>query len=243
VLANFRATITYHPLGVVGVIGPWNYPIFTPMGSIAYALAAGNAVVFKPSELTPLVGVKIVELAAKALSVPDVLQIVTGAGRDRRRAVQGRGRQAGLHRLDRDRQEGHGGVRRDLDPGADELGGKDPMIVADDADLDAAAEAAVFGALTNTGQACISIERHLRRRAGLPAVRRQGLGRGRQGQGRRRRRPPRGHDLVGPGRDRPPPPRGRGRPRRQGPDRRPRRESSATSSSPPCWSTSTTTCW
>ena len=60
-LANYRATISYHPLGVVGVIGPWNYPIFTPMGSIAYALAAGNTVVFKPSELTPLTGVKIAE--------------------------------------------------------------------------------------------------------------------------------------------------------------------------------------
>ena len=79
-LANFRATVSYHPLGVIGVIGPWNYPIFTPMGSIAYALAAGNAVVFKPSELTPLVGAKLVELAQRSLSIPDVLQVVTGAG-------------------------------------------------------------------------------------------------------------------------------------------------------------------
>src|SRR5687768_81082 len=55
-MANFRATIGYAPLGVVGVIGPWNYPIFTPFGSICYALAAGNTVVFKPSELTPLTG-------------------------------------------------------------------------------------------------------------------------------------------------------------------------------------------
>jgi acyl-CoA reductase-like NAD-dependent aldehyde dehydrogenase len=51
--ANQAATLGYEPLGVVGVIGPWNYPVFTPMGSIAYALAAGNTVVFKPSELTP----------------------------------------------------------------------------------------------------------------------------------------------------------------------------------------------
>jgi acyl-CoA reductase-like NAD-dependent aldehyde dehydrogenase len=56
-LANFRATISYHPLGVIGVIGPWNYPLFTPFGSISYALAAGNAVVWKPSELTPLFAV------------------------------------------------------------------------------------------------------------------------------------------------------------------------------------------
>jgi len=54
--ANHAALLEYQPLGVVGVIGPWNYPVFTPMGSIAYALAAGNAVVFKPSEFTPAVG-------------------------------------------------------------------------------------------------------------------------------------------------------------------------------------------
>src|ERR1700712_213303 len=54
--ANHEATVEYPPLGVVGVIGPWNYPVFTPMGSIAYSLAAGNTVVFKPSEYTPGVG-------------------------------------------------------------------------------------------------------------------------------------------------------------------------------------------
>src|SRR5580692_2086563 len=53
---NQASTLEYLPLGVVGVIGPWNYPVFTPVGSIAYALAAGNAVVFKPSELTPATG-------------------------------------------------------------------------------------------------------------------------------------------------------------------------------------------
>src|SRR5579875_2731951 len=53
---NQASMVEYQPLGVVGVIGPWNYPVFTPIGSIAYALAAGNAVVFKPSELTPAVG-------------------------------------------------------------------------------------------------------------------------------------------------------------------------------------------
>ncbi|MGE3544125.1 MAG: aldehyde dehydrogenase family protein, partial [Kofleriaceae bacterium] len=60
-MANYKATINYRPLGVVGVSGPWNYPMFTPLGSIAYALAAGNTVVFKPSELMPLLGVKLGE--------------------------------------------------------------------------------------------------------------------------------------------------------------------------------------
>lgn len=158
-LANFRATVSYHPLGVVGVIGPWNYPIFTPMGSIAYALAAGNAVVFKPSELTPLVGVKMVELAARSLSIPDVLQIVTGAGPTGAALCK-----AGVDKLAFTGSTATGkkvmaACAETLTPVLMELGGKDPMIVAEDADVDAAAEAAVFGALTNTGQACISIER------------------------------------------------------------------------------------
>ena len=78
-LANFRATISYHPLGVIGVIGPWNYPLFTPMGSIAYALAAGNAVVWKPSELTPLVALEVEKIAGE-----DVRAARPAAGRDRR---------------------------------------------------------------------------------------------------------------------------------------------------------------
>jgi aldehyde dehydrogenase (NAD+) len=61
-MANMSATVERSPLGVVGVIGPWNYPVFTPMGSIAYALAAGNTVVFKPSEYTPGVGIALAEL-------------------------------------------------------------------------------------------------------------------------------------------------------------------------------------
>src|SRR5258706_1204204 len=69
-LANFRATVSYHPLGVIGVIGPWNYPLFTPMGSIAYALAAGNTVVWKPSELTPLGALEIEKLAKQSFALP-----------------------------------------------------------------------------------------------------------------------------------------------------------------------------
>jgi aldehyde dehydrogenase (NAD+) len=79
-LANHRARVSYEPLGVVGVIGPWNYPLYTPMGSIAYALAAGNCVVFKPSELTPLTARLLAECAEAAIPIPDVLQVVTGFG-------------------------------------------------------------------------------------------------------------------------------------------------------------------
>src|SRR3954454_10212636 len=79
--ANHAAYLEYQPMGVIGVIGPWNYPVFTPMGSIAYALAAGNAVVFKPSEHTPAIGAWLA--AAWRAAVPDctdVFQVVTGFG-------------------------------------------------------------------------------------------------------------------------------------------------------------------
>ena len=66
---NQASTVEYQPLGVVGVIGPWNYPVFTPVGSIAYALAAGNAVVFKPSELTPATGDWLVQSFGEALGI------------------------------------------------------------------------------------------------------------------------------------------------------------------------------
>ncbi|HPH66447.1 MAG TPA: aldehyde dehydrogenase family protein [Kofleriaceae bacterium] len=159
ILANFRATISYAPLGVIGVIGPWNYPVQTPVGSIAYALAAGNAVVWKPSELTPLIAVRIAEIAAATLPVRDTLQVVTGAGETgaalARAAVDkiaftgsaATGKRVMMAAAER------------LTPVLLELGGKDPMIVTDDADLEKAAEACVFGGLTNNGQACVSIER------------------------------------------------------------------------------------
>jgi acyl-CoA reductase-like NAD-dependent aldehyde dehydrogenase len=158
-LANYRATISYHPLGVVGVIGPWNYPLFTPMGSIAYALAAGNAVVWKPSELTPLIAVRVAEIAAKTFALPDLLQVVTGAGST--------GASLARSAVDKVAFTGSAATGKRvmmaaaerLTPVLLELGGKDPMIVADDADLEKAAEACVYGALTNTGQACISVER------------------------------------------------------------------------------------
>ena len=158
-MANFRCTVSYHPLGVIGVIGPWNYPILTPMGSIAYALAAGNAVVFKPSELTPLTGQLIGEIGREAFKVPDLLQVVTGDGRTG----------AALARADVDKIAFTGSpatgkrvmaaAAERLTPVLMELGGKDPMVVAEDADLDKAAEAAVWGAMSNAGQACVSIER------------------------------------------------------------------------------------
>ncbi|MFT3693337.1 MAG: aldehyde dehydrogenase family protein [Kofleriaceae bacterium] len=158
-LANFRATVSYHPLGVVGVIGPWNFPINTPMGSIAYALAAGNAIVWKPSELTPLIAVEIAKIAAKTFALPDLLQVVTGAG-----ATGAALAKSAVDKISFTGSAATGkrvmqAAAERLTPVLMELGGKDAMIVTDDADVEKAAEAAVYGALSNAGQACVAVER------------------------------------------------------------------------------------
>jgi acyl-CoA reductase-like NAD-dependent aldehyde dehydrogenase len=158
--ANHAAYLEYQPLGVIGVIGPWNYPVFTPMGSIAYALAAGNAVVFKPSEHTPAVGAWLA--AAWRAAVPDcadAFQVVTGFG-DTGAALC----RAGVDKLAFTGSAPTGkkvmaACAENLVPVLMELGGKDAMIVDDDADVVAAADAAVWGAMSNAGQTCIGIER------------------------------------------------------------------------------------
>jgi acyl-CoA reductase-like NAD-dependent aldehyde dehydrogenase len=158
--ANHTAYLEYQPLGVIGVIGPWNYPVFTPMGSIAYSLAAGNAVVFKPSEYTPAIGAWLA--AAWRAAVPDAVdafQVVTGFG-DTGAALC----RAGVDKLAFTGSAPTGrkvmaACAEDLVPVLMELGGKDAMIVDDDADVVAAADAAVWGAMSNAGQTCIGIER------------------------------------------------------------------------------------
>jgi acyl-CoA reductase-like NAD-dependent aldehyde dehydrogenase len=156
---NLAATVEYKPLGVVGVIGPWNYPIFTPMGSIAYALAAGNAVVFKPSEHTPGVGVWIAETFAEVVPEHPVLQVITGFGPTGAALTR-----SGVNKLAFTGSTATGkrvmaACAETLTPVIIEAGGKDAVIVADDADLDAAAEAVTFGAMGNAGQTCVGIER------------------------------------------------------------------------------------
>jgi acyl-CoA reductase-like NAD-dependent aldehyde dehydrogenase len=156
---NLASSVEYAPLGVVGVIGPWNYPVFTPMGSIAYALAAGNAVVFKPSEYTPAVGGWLVSSFADAVPEHPVLQLVTGAG--------GTGAALARSGVDKISFTGSTATARKvmaacaekLTPMIAECGGKDAFLVGADADLDAAADAAAWGALSNGGQTCIGVER------------------------------------------------------------------------------------
>jgi aldehyde dehydrogenase (NAD+) len=158
--ANHAAYLEYQPLGVVGVIGPWNYPVFTPMGSIGYALAAGNAVVFKPSEYTPAIGAWLA--AAWRAAVPesaDAFQVVTGYGETGAALCRaGVGKVAFTGSAPTGRKV-MAACAETLTPVLMELGGKDAMIVDDDADVVAAADAAVWGAMSNAGQTCTGIER------------------------------------------------------------------------------------
>jgi acyl-CoA reductase-like NAD-dependent aldehyde dehydrogenase len=157
--ANQAASVEYPPLGVVGVIGPWNYPVLTPMGSIAYALAAGNAVVFKPSEYTPAVGSWLAETFKEAVPGAPVLQVVTGLGETGAALCR-----SGVDKLAFTGSTATGkkvmaACAETLTPVLMECGGKDVLIVDADADLDAAADAALWGGMSNAGQTCVGTER------------------------------------------------------------------------------------
>ena len=160
---NQAATVEYQPLGVVGVIGPWNYPVFTPVGSIAYALAAGNAVVFKPSELTPATGDWLVRSFASALEVlgdvKPVLQVITGAGSTGEELARSGVAKIAFTGSAATARKVMAAAADTLTPVLAECGGKDAMLVSADADLEAAADAAAWGAMSNAGQTCIGIER------------------------------------------------------------------------------------
>ena len=153
------STVEYQPYGVIGVIGPWNYPAHTPMGTISYALAAGNAVVFKPSELTPGVGRALAESLARVVPEHPLLQVVTGFGETGAALCR-----SGVDKL---AFTGSAATARKvmatcaetLTPVVLECGGKDALLVDADADLDAAADAAVWGAMANAGQTCVGVER------------------------------------------------------------------------------------
>ena len=151
--------IVNKPIGVVGIISPWNFPWATPLDEVAMALMAGNAVVLKPSELTPLTALKIKDVFARAGLADGVLQVVTGDG-STGAAVVG----AGVDKIMFTGSVATG--RRVAEAAANylipvvlELGGKDPMIVLEDAHLDNVARAAVWGAFANSGQACAAVER------------------------------------------------------------------------------------
>jgi acyl-CoA reductase-like NAD-dependent aldehyde dehydrogenase len=134
-LANHAAFLEYAPVGVVGVIGPWNYPVFTPMGSIAYALAAGNAVVFKPSEYTPSVGKLFVDAFAEVVPEQPVLQLVTGLGETGAALCRAGVGKIAFTGSTRTGKKVMAACAETLTPVLMECGGKDAMIVDDDADV------------------------------------------------------------------------------------------------------------
>ncbi len=151
--------ILYKPLGVVGIISPWNFPWAIPLGEIVMALMAGNAVVLKPSRLAALTGLKIKDVFQRAALPDGVLEVVTGDGSTGAALVE-----APVDKIMFTGSVAIGksvaaAAAKHLTPVVLELGGKDPMIVLDDADISTAARAAVWGAFANAGQACAAVER------------------------------------------------------------------------------------
>lgn len=158
-LSTKQSVITFEPLGVIGVISPWNYPFSIPMMTIMMAVMVGNTVVLKPSEKSTLVGLKIGELFKEAGFPEGIVSVVTGdrdTGKFLSEARLGRliftGSVVGGQKV-------MAQAAYNLTPVTLELGGKDPAIVLPDAPVDWTARGITWGAFTNAGQACASIER------------------------------------------------------------------------------------
>jgi acyl-CoA reductase-like NAD-dependent aldehyde dehydrogenase len=158
-MANMSATVERSPVGVVGVIGPWNYPVFTPLGSIAYALAAGNTVVFKPSEYTPGVGEYLAQSFVDSSLLADVFTCVTGLGETGKFLCESGVDKLAFTGSTRTAKIVAATCAAHMTPVVLECGGKDPVIVAHDADIKRAADATVWSAFSNAGQTCIGAER------------------------------------------------------------------------------------
>jgi succinate-semialdehyde dehydrogenase/glutarate-semialdehyde dehydrogenase len=158
-LMGRSSSIEYKPLGVVGIISPWNYPFSIPAGQTMMAVMAGNAVVLKPSEYTPLIGEKIAELARLAGFPDGVINVVTGDGSTGAALIAARPQKIFFTGSVGTGKRIMAAAAEHLTPVALELGGKDPMIVLADANVDFASSAAVWGAFSNNGQVCASVER------------------------------------------------------------------------------------
>jgi len=158
-LMGRSSSIVFRPLGVVGIISPWNFPLATPADEVVMALMAGNAVVLKPSELTPLIALKLGDLFRRAGLPPGLLNIATGDGSTGRALIDARVDKIMFTGSVATGKRVAEAAAKYLTPVVLELGGKDPMIVLEDADLKNAARAAVWGAFANSGQACASVER------------------------------------------------------------------------------------
>lgn len=151
--------VEFYPYGVVAVISPWNFPLSIPLGEVCMALMAGNTVILKPSEYTPLVAEKIIDLFKRAGLPQNVLQVVHGLGDVGAALVD-----SGVNKVVFTGSVPTGkkimaACAKNLTSLTLELGGKDPFLVFKDANLDVASSAAVWGAFSNSGQICASVER------------------------------------------------------------------------------------
>ena len=157
-VAGKKLVIRYVPVGLVGVIGPWNFPIVNAFGDCIPALMAGNTVILKPSEVTPLSALLMVEMMRECGLPEGVFQVATGDGSTGAALIA----QVDCVMFTGSTRTGRAVMRAAADalvPCYLELGGKDPMIVCADANLERAAKAAAYWSMNNAGQVCISVER------------------------------------------------------------------------------------
>jgi acyl-CoA reductase-like NAD-dependent aldehyde dehydrogenase len=159
-LKTKRSFFSYEPIGVVGVIAPWNYPWSIPLGEIAIALMAGNGVIFKPASLTPLLGERIQSIFEKGGLPEGLLRTVHGGGAVGQAICESRqvGKVFFTGSVEVGRKVGEVCAKQ-LKGSVLELGGKDPQIVCADADLANAVSGCVWGGFANAGQTCSGIER------------------------------------------------------------------------------------
>ena len=154
-----RGWLLRQPYGVVGIISPWNYPFSIPSVQTLAALATGNAVVLKPSELTPFSSLEMQRLLYAAGLDRDLLQLITGDGAAGAALVNANIQKVIFTGSVATGQRVAQAAALRLLPVVLELGGKDPMVVLDDVDIEVASSAAVWGAFMNAGQTCLSVER------------------------------------------------------------------------------------
>ncbi|HEY2259007.1 MAG TPA: aldehyde dehydrogenase family protein [Solirubrobacteraceae bacterium] len=157
-LKTKQSAFTYEPLGVIGVISPWNYPWSIPFGEVALALMAGNGVVLKPASLTPLIGERIGRVFARAGIPEGLVRVLHGPGTGSALVDSSVAKVFFTGSVQTGRGVGEACARQ-LKGSVLELGGKDPMIVLPDANLDHAIAGALWGGFANAGQTCSGIER------------------------------------------------------------------------------------
>jgi acyl-CoA reductase-like NAD-dependent aldehyde dehydrogenase len=160
-LMGKKSRIYFEPMGTVLIISPWNYPFYQAIVPITLAFMVGNAVIYKPSSATPLKGL-VEELLGEAGFDPAWVQVVYGPGSELgKRLIDRRPDKIFFIGSQRAGRQIMTQAAEHLIPVELEMGGKDPMIVFEDADLERAAAGAIWGAFTNTGQSCTSVERLL----------------------------------------------------------------------------------